>query len=1206
MMCSIGSCDATVDATLFGDIPPSPDDTIDIADLDDEAIIDHIFAAVSSGKLDLEDLPFKDDKQASSAFARPKEGLDAQHLSRVWQIDLPTARRTLEVTTQHQVQTDDPKLARNYGTGDRMLRYKRIQQYFFMDTFFAAKKHGLSSRKNSCCQLFVTDTGFIYVVPMKSKSEVLNAVKQFAKEIGAPDAIISDAAREQTSDPLKKFLKSIGTSLRVLEEGTPWSNKAELYIGLIKEAVRKDMASSNCPLAFWDYCVERRARINNLTSKDLFQLHGQNAYATVHGEAGDISNLWKFGWYEWCTYFEHSSSFPAPKRKLGRVLGPATGMGNEMCQWVLKETGHVVPRRTVKPLTEDELHSPDEERLRQVFDKIIERRFGKPVANNSIKVKGLPPATCADEEEEEIWESYTDEEEPAHEVPDMDDAVDARGLLINQQPMYDQFLNLELQLHNGQHAKVARRIVGPSGEQIGAYNHQPMLNTMMYEVEFDDGQVKEYGATSIAENILSQVDDDGISSPLLQAITDYRKDPSVAVSKKDRFVEDRNGRKRPRKTTKGWQLQVKWSDGGKSWLDLKILKESNPVDVAEFSIARGIDDEPAFSWWVPYTMRKRQAIISAIKTRARKVSHKYGVELPTSVEHAKALDAKNGNRLWQAALELEIYDAGRGIEVKDRSVTRAPPGWSKVTGHIVWDVKMDFTRKARFVLDGHKTPDPIYSNFAGVVSRESIRIAFTYAALNGLQVCAADIRNAYLQAPSSCKDYIVCGPEFGLENVGRIGLIHRALYGGKTAGRDFRNHLRSCMRHLDFVSCPADPDVWMRPAKKANGDEDWEYILLYTDDALCISGHAEETLRKDLGKYFQLKEKSIGPPKIYLGGRCRLVELETGVKCWAFGSSQYVQSAVANVEKALADRQRLGDNRFKLPPRPRTPIQSSYRVELDISPELDAKDASYYQSLIGILRWIVELGRVDICIECSIMSSQIVLPRVGHLEQVLNIFGYLKSHHNAELVFDPTPPEIDHAAFDRRDWSTSEFGHLEQQEEKPRNAPQARGTGFTTSAKVDASHGCDTVTRRSRSGFFVWVNSALVCWYSKKQTSVESSSFGSEFCAMKLCCEYLRGLRYKLRMMGIPVYGPSYIHGDNQSVLANTTVPSSQLKKKALSCAYHFVREGSARDEWRTAYVNTHLNESDLLTKILPDGDKRRGFVRKLLHHVFRSSATEG
>ena len=113
--------------------------------------------------------------------------------------------------------------------------------------------------------------------------------------------------------------------------------------------------------------------------------------------------------------------------------------------------------------------------------------------------------------------------------------------------------------------------------------------------------------------------------------------------------------------------------------------------------------------------------------------------------------------------------------------------------------------------------DPIGSTYAGVVSRESVRIAFTYAALNNIDVFAADVRNAYLQAPSSQKDYIICGPEFGLENVGKIALIQRALYGGKSAGKDFRNHLRSCMQHLSFESCPADPDVWMRPAMKADG-----------------------------------------------------------------------------------------------------------------------------------------------------------------------------------------------------------------------------------------------------------------------------------------------------------------------------------------------------------------------------------------------------
>ena len=125
-----------------------------------------------------------------------------------------------------------------------------------MDTFFAMKKSGKSSRGHTCCQLFVTDKGFIYVVPMRTKSEVLQAVKQCVKEIGAPDAIICDMSREKASRSLRKFCGEIGTTLRVLEEGTPWENKAELYIGLIKEAVRKDMKDSNCPLAFWDYCAE--------------------------------------------------------------------------------------------------------------------------------------------------------------------------------------------------------------------------------------------------------------------------------------------------------------------------------------------------------------------------------------------------------------------------------------------------------------------------------------------------------------------------------------------------------------------------------------------------------------------------------------------------------------------------------------------------------------------------------------------------------------------------------------------------------------------------------------------------------------------------------------------------------------------------------------------------------------------------------------
>jgi len=104
---------------------------------------------------------------------------------------------------------------------------------------------------------------------------------------------------------------------------------------------------------------------------------------------------------------------------------------------------------------------------------------------------------------------------------------------------------------------------------------------------------------------------------------------------------------------------------------------------------------------------------------------------------------------------------------------------------------------------------------------------------------------------------------------------------------------------------------------------------------------------------------------------------------------------------------------------------------------------------------------------------------------------------------------------------------------------------------------------------------------------------------MKQCADYVRGLRYKLRMMGLPVEGFTFIYGDNQSVLANTTIPHSTLKKKSNSIAYHFVREGCARNEWRTTYINTHHNPADLLTKPLPSGEKRIRFVKMLLYHIY-------
>jgi hypothetical protein len=130
------------------------------------------------------------------------------------------------------------------------------------------------------------------------------------------------------------------------------------------------------------------------------------------------------------------------------------------------------------------------------------------------------------------------------------------------------------------------------------------------------------------------------------------------------------------------------------------------------------------------------------------------------------------------------------------------------------------------VNDGHKTPGSTTPSFAGVEARESIQIALTYAALLGLPVWGGNIKNAYLQAPSFEKHFIICGPEFGLEYVDCVAFICRALYGGKVEGRDFLHHLWDCMGHLGFSSSRADPNVWIRLSKQSTEEEYYEYLLL--------------------------------------------------------------------------------------------------------------------------------------------------------------------------------------------------------------------------------------------------------------------------------------------------------------------------------------------------------------------------------------------
>ena len=251
--------------------------------------------------------------------------------------------------------------------------------------------------------------------------------------------------------------------------------------------------------------------------------------------------------------------FPYNREVLGKVLGPATGEGNEMAQWILKANGNVVPWRTMRSLQVDELHSPQEIKKRETFDALIERRWG---------TSGLPPpVSTLQQSENESWDEYRDRDEPPRCIPEVRDVVDIDGKLLCQQPAYDKIINAEVLLQQGdevQSAKVLQRPIGPNGTIVGKYDDNPALNSMVYDVEFPDGAVKEYSANIIAENMLTQVDSDGFTMTMMEGIIDHKKDTDVAVSKTDMYVVTRRGQKRLRKTTCGWRLLVRWKDGSES------------------------------------------------------------------------------------------------------------------------------------------------------------------------------------------------------------------------------------------------------------------------------------------------------------------------------------------------------------------------------------------------------------------------------------------------------------------------------------------------------------------------------------------------------------------------------------------------------------------------------------------------------------------
>jgi hypothetical protein len=419
---------------------------------------------------------------------------------------------------------------------------------------------------------------------------------------------------------------------------------------------------------------------------------------------------------------------------------------------------------------------------------------------------------------------------------------------------------------------------------------------------------------------------------MLQVIVGHKTD-GHAVDRADMYIKVGSNRQ-IRKTSKGWYFCVEWKDGTTSWERLADLKESNPAEVAEYAATKNLHDEPAFAWWVPHVLKKRNIIIAAVTKRYHKRTHKFGIQVPKTWDKAVKLDEGNGNTLWQDAIRKDMNNVRIAFQFLNGEEA-IPPTYQEIKCHMIFDVKMeDFRRNARFVVGGH-TADALHMmTYASVVSIESVRIALTLASLNDLDVMMGDIENAYLTAPITEKVWTVLGPEFGYD-AGKRSLIVRELYGMKSAGAAFRNQLVSCMEHLGWKPCLANRDLWMKEETRPDdGVKYWTYILTCVNNILCVH-HDPGTSLSRIDKYFKMKPGSIMEPTFYLGAKLKKTVMPNVVVDWGMSSSNYVQAAVQNVQEYLKEN---GDRKLKK--KASAPLEATYRAEIDESPVLVPKMAN--------------------------------------------------------------------------------------------------------------------------------------------------------------------------------------------------------------------------------------------------------------------------
>ena len=654
------------------------------------------------------------------------------------------------------------------------------------------------------------------------------------------------------------------------------------------------------------------------------------------------------------------------------------------------------------------------------------------------------------------------------------------------------------------------------------------------------------------------------------------------------------------KDGKTYSVKAKWSTGEETWEPLKILAIDDPVTCAKYAKDNCLLDLPGWKRFKRLAAREKKFIRMLRQAFASKkknaIKYKFGVRIPRSFREAKELDKANGNTLWQDALKKELdqikayqtfKDLGKGAKI--------PHGHQRIYVHIVWDCKFDLRRKARMVASGNLTPPTTDNAYSGIVSLDGVRTVMFLAELNDLQLCAADIGNAYLESKTREKLAIIAGPEFG-ELEGHTLVVYKALYGTRTGGNRFAEKLADDLLDMGFFQSQVDPAIWMRDC----GDH-YEYLCTWVDDLIFASKNPM-WLMETLQSKYKYTLKGVGAPEYYLGADIKRVDkdvIDSGVL--TMGSTTYVKRCLDNYERLLG---------LKPPKKVSQPMDPKYYPELDTTDELDSQGRQIYWSLIGMLQWAVTIGRIDIHHAVMCMSRFRAQPKQGHLQAVCKIFGYLNNYRTASIKFRTAIPDYSKFIQEQQtdfDWS---YIYGKVKELVPDGMPEPKGKPVRITHFVDANLGHDKVTGRSCSGIITMLNMTPMDWFCKLQNTVETATYSSEFTVARQGVDKALAERYKLRALGVPLDGPTYMFGDNKSVVLSSTIPTHGLNKRHNFLAYHRVRECIAATHngepiIRFFHIDGKDNPADVQTKSLPGSEIYR-HMKPWLHWVDRSSQQMG